>query len=58
MKKYIDIGINLTNRQFQNDKETIIQNALDSEVFQTILTGTGVRSSQEAVKIVTEYSNV
>ena len=43
MKTYIDIGINLTNKQFHNDIETIIQNALDADVSQMILTGTSIR---------------
>jgi TatD DNase family protein len=40
-----DISINLTNKQFQNDIETIIQNAIDAEAAKMILTGTGIRSS-------------
>ena len=27
-----DIGINLTNKQFKNDIESIIQNAIDAQV--------------------------
>lgn len=34
--KYTDIGINLTNKQFQNDIESIIQNAIDAEVTKMI----------------------
>lgn len=55
MKNYIDIGINLTNRQFQNDTDTIIQNALDNEVAQMILTGTSVQGSKTAATIAKEY---
>ncbi len=39
-KPLTDIGINLINKQFQNDTETIIQNAIDAEVSKMILTGT------------------
>ena len=42
MKTYIDIGINLTNKQFQNDIDDVVQNALDADVSQMILTGTSV----------------
>lgn len=58
MNKYIDIGINLTNRQFQNDADDIIQNALDADVVQMILTGTSVRNSQESAKIAATYPDV
>lgn len=58
MKNYIDIGINLTNRQFQNDIEPIIQNALESDVSQMILTGTSVRGSEESLKMAKNYPNV
>ena len=58
MKNYIDIGINLTNRQFHNDIEPIIQNALDNEVLQMILTGTSVKGSEEALRIAKEYPSI
>lgn len=58
MKNYIDIGINLTNRQFHNDIESIIQNALDNEVSQMILTGTSVKGSEEALRIAKEYPSI
>ena len=38
-----DIAINLTNKQFQNDTETIIQNAIGAKVSKMILTGTSVK---------------
>ncbi|WP_445458234.1 TatD family hydrolase [Flavobacterium sp. HNIBRBA15423] len=58
MKNCIDIGINLTNRQFHNDIESIIQNALDNEVSQMILTGTSVKGSEEALRIAKEYPSI
>jgi TatD DNase family protein len=58
MKTYIDIGINLTNRQFQNDIDTIVHNALDADVAQMILTGTSVHKSQESAKIAANYPGV
>ena len=58
MNKYIDIGINLTNRQFHNDTDDIIQNAIDADVVQMILTGTSVKNSQESAKIAKHYSGV
>lgn len=58
MNKYIDIGINLTNRQFQNDADDIIQNALDADVVQMVLTGTSVRNSEESARIAAAYPGV
>jgi TatD DNase family protein len=55
MKTYIDIGINLTNRQFQNDTDRIVQNALEADVSQMLLTGTSVRGSEEAAQIAARY---
>jgi TatD DNase family protein len=58
MKNYIDIGINLTNKQFQNDIEKIVQNALDADVTKMILTGTSIKNSQESSRIAKNYSNI
>lgn len=44
-KTHTDIGINLTNKQFQNDIETNIQNVIDAEVYKMILKGTSIRDS-------------
>lgn len=55
MNTYIDIGINLTNRQFEGEMDEIIQNALDADVEQMILTGTSVRNSIESEKIAADY---
>jgi len=58
MNTYIDIGINLTNKQFQNDIDEVVQNALDADVSQMILTGTSVRNSEESAKIARQYQGV
>ena len=58
MKEYIDIGINLTNKQFHNDKDDVIQNALDADVSQMILTGTSVKNSEAAAEIAKEYPEI
>lgn len=55
--KYIDIGINLTNRQFQNDIEPILQNAIEVGVEQMILTGTSVRNSEQSANLAAKYPN-
>ncbi|CAD0004285.1 TatD family hydrolase [Flavobacterium salmonis] len=58
MKTYIDIGINLTNKQFQNDIDDVVQDAVDADVSQMILTGTSVRNSEESAKIAKQYPGV
>jgi TatD DNase family protein len=58
MKTYIDIGINLTNKQFQNDIDDVVQDALDADVSQMILTGTSVRNSEQSSRIAKEYPGI
>jgi TatD DNase family protein len=58
MKTYIDIGINLTNKQFHNDIDNIVQNALDANVSHMILTGTSVKNSEQSAQIAKQYSGV
>ena len=54
-EKYIDIGINLTNKQFQNDAAEIIENAVNAGVEQMILTGTSVRNSEQSLHLAKKY---
>lgn len=58
MNTFIDIGINLTNKQFHNEHEEIINRALDSGVEQMILTGTSVRGSKESAEIAEDYPEI
>ncbi len=58
MNTYIDIGINLTNKQFYNEHEEIINRALDNGVDHMILTGTNVRGSKESAEIAGEYPDI
>lgn len=58
MNIYIDIGINLTNKQFYNEQDKIINRALDNGVEQMILTGTSVRGSKESAEIAEEYPEI
>ena len=56
--QYTDIGINLTNKQFQNETETIIQNAIDAEVSKMILTGTSICNSEQSAVFAKKYTNI
>lgn len=58
MNTYIDIGINLTNKQFNNEHEEIINRALDHGIEQMILTGTSVRGSKESAEIAEDYPGI
>ncbi|KXH80448.1 TatD family hydrolase [Chryseobacterium kwangjuense] len=58
MNTYIDIGINLTNKQFHNEHEEIINRALDNGVDQMILTGTSIRGSKESAEIAEDYPGI
>ncbi|RLJ23534.1 Sec-independent protein translocase TatD [Chryseobacterium sp. 7] len=58
MNTYIDIGINLTNKQFYNEHEEIINRALDHGVEHMILTGTSIRGSKESAEIAEEYPEI
>ncbi|MBK1895374.1 TatD family hydrolase [Chryseobacterium paridis] len=58
MNIYIDIGINLTNKQFNNEHDEIINRALDNGVEHMILTGTSVRGSKESAEIAKDYPEI
>ncbi|MBB4807936.1 TatD DNase family protein [Chryseobacterium defluvii] len=58
MNTYIDIGINLTNKQFINEHDEIINRALDHGVEHMILTGTSVRGSKESSEIAEDYPEI
>jgi TatD DNase family protein len=58
MTNYIDIGINLTNKQFNDDADKIIKNAQANGVAQMLLTGTSIRNSETSSQIAQQYPGV
>lgn len=48
----VDIGANLTNRQFQRDLPQVLQRAADAGVATVLVTGTSMRSSRDALQLV------
>lgn len=58
MQTYIDIGLNLTDKQFAKDRDEVIQRALNSGVRQMIVTGTNVKESHEALGLEKKYPGV
>ena len=47
----IDIGLNLSNPQFDADRDTVVQRAHDAGVEALILTGTDLSESQAAAQL-------
>lgn len=54
----IDIGVNLTNRQFQHDLSEVLKRASLAEVSPMIITGTSVRASQQAASLASKHPQV
>lgn len=51
----IDIGVNLMHRSFQQDREQVVEKAVAHCVTPLIITGTSLRSSQEAARYAGRY---
>jgi TatD DNase family protein len=51
----IDIGVNLTNKRFDKDREDIIRRAQMSDLSGLIITGTNVEESQKALLLCQHY---
>jgi TatD DNase family protein len=51
----VDIGINLMHRSFQQDREQVVERALANGVTPLIITGTSLRSSEEAARYAGQY---
>ncbi len=49
--KWIDIGINLTNKRYDKDRQQVIDNALECGVERLIITGTSVKESHKALEL-------
>lgn len=54
----IDIGVNLTHRSFNQDREIVIEEAKSAGVVQMILTGTSLRESRAAADYAKKYPGV
>ena len=51
----IDIGVNLGNNQYNNDREQVIKNALAANVNTMIVTGTSIAQSRKALQLAQQY---
>lgn len=53
----VDIGVNLTDRAFETDLNTVIQAANDHQVKALIITGTNLEESNTAIGLCEQYDN-
>jgi TatD DNase family protein len=53
----IDIGVNLTNKRFDKDRDEVINRAKSAGVNQLLITGTCIDSSQQALALCHQYKN-
>ena len=58
MKKFIDIGVNLTGSSFKKDIPEVIERAQQVGVEQLIITGTNIEHSEQAIKLSQQYESV
>ncbi len=56
--KFVDIGVNLTNKQFAKDKDTVIKDAVAAGVQKIILTGTNETCSSQSQELASQYPQV
>lgn len=51
----VDIGVNLTSDRFNNDREAVLERAVDAGVPRMLVTGTGVTASREASELAARH---
>jgi TatD DNase family protein len=51
----VDIGVNLTDKQFNKDREEVVERAVDAGVTTMILTGTAVKESVQALELTRRF---
>lgn len=56
-KQIIDIGLNLMNRQFDKDREKVVENAANENVTPLIITGVHLNDSKKAADYAEKYPN-
>lgn len=57
MKKYIDIGVNLTGSSFKKDVSQVIERAQQAGIEQLIVTGTNIQHSEQAIQLTEQYES-
>ncbi|XP_051160941.1 3'-5' ssDNA/RNA exonuclease TatD [Leptopilina boulardi] len=51
----VDVGANLTNKKYSRDLDSVVQRAKDAGVQKIMVTGAGIRSSKEALRLTRIY---
>ncbi|MFC3151860.1 TatD family hydrolase [Litoribrevibacter euphylliae] len=54
--EWIDIGVNLSNKQFKDQQAAIIEDATTSGVSKIIITGTDLQESRNAIKLAKTFN--
>ncbi len=55
--QFIDIGVNLTSKRFDKDREQVLERALANGVEAIIITGTNARESKQALTLAQQYEH-
>lgn len=58
MNQLIDIGINITKKQFSTDRDEVIKRAIQNNVSKMILTGTSIKVSKDSLYFAKKYPNI
>ncbi|MGI9275376.1 MAG: TatD family hydrolase [Endozoicomonas sp.] len=53
--RLVDIGVNLTDKQFNHDREEVLERAVEAGVDTLILTGTSLSESIQALELANRY---
>ena len=53
----IDVGVNLTNKRFDKDRDEVILRAKNQEIEKLLITGTSVYESQQALALCEHYQH-
>ena len=56
--QWADIGVNLTDRQFNDDRETVIERAASAGVAWQLITGTSIDESRAAIALADEHPSL
>ena len=56
--QWADIGVNLTDKQFRDDRNAVIQRAREAGVTWQLLTGTSVDESREAIALAEQHDGL
>lgn len=51
----VDIGIDLTHKEFQDNWKSVVRRAIDAGVHRIVLTGTTIESSKQSLKMAHEW---